>query len=303
MIKAMYKHSFFLAAYLFVAIGMSAQRLYNADGKTIGRIDGNAIYHAYNSTIFARFESDKVVEFGTGQTLNRFGSDGRIYDKNGNVCLGRLESNGQVDEGYNYNKIGTVKDGFVFDKDGNRIGRYENVSDLRAAYFFFFFKKDLATSSAPKTLSPNARITQSNQITLYDRNKRPMGVLYGKDYFLSSTKNGPKFEFKKTDEGLTILRDGKYLANVGKDNKTVYTKQGEQVYSIVDEQGNAFLPTGEQYGVIREDGQVFATKDLDMPFGIITAPDYDRHIAGLLYFVCYYGILHDYYKKISVKEE
>ena len=299
----MKKRFLFLAASLFLAIGMAAQRLYDVSGNTIGRIDGDVIYRGNYGKILARFESNRVVDVDTGQTLNRFDSNGRFYDKNGNKCLGRLESNGQVDEGYSYNKMGTVKDGFVFDRSGNRIGKYENVSDLRAAYFFFFFKKDLPASSAPKPLSPNARTTKANQITLYDRNKRPMGTLYGKDYFLSSTKNGPKIEFKKTDEGLTILRDGKYLANVGKDGKTVYTKHGEEIYSVVDEQGNAYLPTGEQYGVIREDGQVFATKDLDMPFGIIAVSDYDRHLAGLIYFVCYYGILHDYYKKIGEKKE
>lgn len=49
---------------------------------------------------------------------------------------------------------------------------------------------------------------KADRISIYDRDRRSMGQLINSERFVSSTKDGPTYEFKKTNEGLTITRNG-----------------------------------------------------------------------------------------------
>ena len=295
------KRLFVLAVILCVATAMTAQDLRDRScSKIIGRIFGNSITDVASGRTIAQFQGERVVQLSTGKTLHRITSDGKVIDESKGYSVGQIESNGRITK--NGDKVGRIENGNVYDKNENRIGMYSGVSLQQAAYFYFFLPKISAPANSGEKKEAVPSTPKADRISIYDRDRRSMGQLVNSERFVSSTKDGPTYEFKKTNEGLTITRNGEYLAHVGKDGKTVYTKHGERVYGIVDKDGNAFLESGEQYGIINKDGQVFATKTLDMPFGIITAQKYDRQIVGLIYFVCYYGILHNYYKELKKKE-
>lgn len=305
----------FVAA-LLMSTGISAQKLYSPDGRYIAKISDNEIWDASLARVVARINGERITDYG-GNTLNYIKSDGRVLDKTGSNRVGWINNGGRIVRDGHDVILGFVEDTRnVYDKSQKKMGWYEGVDPVYVAYYYFFFPgKNKAVPSAnssgsgsgsngTKQSEGNVKAAQPKVKTtnIYDRDRKLMGTLYGTDYFISSTKNGIRYDFKKTNEGLTILRQGTYLAHVGKDNKTVYTKHGEAVYGIVDENGNAYLDSGEQYGVIKKDGMVYATKSLDMPFGYVSSQDFDRHTVGLIYFVCYYGILHNYYKEVDSKK-
>lgn len=297
------KRLLLLAVAFSMALGLSAQNLYDASGgRIIGSITGNDIRDASGGYILAQFDGGRVMDYNTGRMLNRIESDGRVMDASGGRCVGRIESDGRVMDGSGGRRLGSVENGIVYGNNGKIIGKYNGISALRAAYYYFFFPKKGASPSAgknPTTKPTTPAKPQVKKTVLYDRDKHPMGTLYGSDYFISTTSNGLRWDFKKTANGMTILRGGECFGTVGKDNKTIYYKNTNKIYGYVDEKGNAFFNTGEQFGVIRNDGWVYATSGLDMPFGYIADKNFDRHTVGLLYFVCYYSVLHNYYKEIS----
>lgn len=295
-------HLILFAVSLLISTGITAQKLYSPDGRFIGRISDNEIWDASLARVVGRINGERITDIG-GNTLNYIKSDGRVMDKTGANRLGWINSNGIVKDSHDV-VLGFVENRNVYDKSHvKKMGWYEGIDMVYAAYYYFFFPEKSKTLSSGGAGS-NVKVTPSKVKTtrIYDRDRKLMGTLYGTDYFISSTKNSIRYDFIKNDKGLTILRQGTYLAHVGKDNKTVYTKHGEEVYGIVDENGNAYLASGEQYGIIKNDGMVYATKSLDMPFGYVSSQDFDHHTVGLIYFVCYYGILHNYYKEVDGKK-
>ena len=297
---------------LFMSTGIMAQALYDTNGNKIGKIADGKIWDTFNGRIVARIDGERITDGSGANILNYIRSNGRVMDKTGGNCLGYINSSGRVTDKTGVTTVGFVEGRYVYDKThGKRIGEHTNADPVYVAYFFFFFPEGQKILAAREKRSMTTKregiankVTPAKEKTtkIYNRDRNLMGTLYGNDYFISATKNGIRYDFKKTSEGLTILRQGSYLAHVGKDDKTVYVKHGEKVYGVVDENGNAYLESGEQYGVIKNDGMVYATKSLDMPFGYVGSQDFDRHTVGLLYFVCYYGILHEYYKEVDSKK-
>ena len=302
---------FLFAMAMCMAMGVMAQNLYDASGgRVIGKIYNNCIYDASGGRVIGRIDGERMMDGSGGRTLNYIQSDGRVMDGSGGYCVGHIESDGRVMDGSGGRTLGYVENGSVYDSShGRKIGQYQGVEMKYVAYYYFFFPNKKAASTSTTTAPKKPGVTtattpsgpQVKKTVIYDRDKKPLGTIYGTDYFISSSKNAIKFEFKKTNDGITILRQGQYYANIGKDNETIYAKQGTEIYARVDGKGNAFLKTGEQYGVIRDDGYVYATKSLDMPFGYVADKNFDRRMVGLMFFVCYYGVLHDYYKAVSNK--
>lgn len=295
-----------MAVALCMAMSAMAQYVYDASGsKRLGKIENNYIYDSSGGHPLVQFNGVFATDVRSGRHLHQFRNDGRVMDGSGGTCVGVIKSSGQVMDATGGNTIGYIENGYAWDKyRTKKLGKYSGVSVRDAAYFFFFYLNRSSGSSddsGPTRVVADAT-SKLPKVTIYDRDRSAMGVLFGSEYFVSNVNPDIRFDFKKTNEGMTILRKGELFATVGKDGKTVYTKKGD-VYGIVDENGNAFLANGEQYGVIKEDGKVFATPGLEMPFGIVTAWEYDRHIVGLVYFVCYYGVLHTYYKEQAKKKE
>ena len=312
------KRLFSLAVALCMATGMMAQYLYDASGgTTIGRISGNRIYDASGGNTIGRIEGERILDGSGGKTLNRIMSDGRVMDSSGGNVVGYIRSNGQVMDKTNGNTLGYVENGNVYDKShGNKIGQYRGVDAKYAAYYYFFFpgRKVSATTAkkpattATKTQAPkitNALEPQVKETILYDRDKRKLGTLYGTERYVSTIATGYIFTFNKTNDGITVNRRDKYFCNIGKDNKTIYCNQGKDVYAIVDEQGNAFNTDGKQYGKIEDDGRVIinTTKYPNYTFGYIGSKDFDRHMMGLMYFVCYFNTLLDVYEQLDKQKE
>ncbi|MBP5339993.1 MAG: hypothetical protein J6Z14_11965 [Prevotella sp.] len=302
-----------LIAALCLTMTMSAQYLYDASGgTTIGKISGNNIYDASGGTTIGRINGERIMDGSGGRTLNHIKSDGRVMDSSGGYVVGYIRSNGQVMDKTNGHTLGYVENGNVYDSShGNKIGQYRGVEAKYAAYFYFFFPNKKQTPTAakkPANTTPqkvtNALTPKPKGISLYDRDMRKMGTFWDNDRFVSTVTNGFLFTFKKTDEGIIVHDRGKYLCTLGKDNK-IYYNEGKSVYAIIDEKGNAFSEDGEQYGILREDGEVFINRngEQNIPFGHIKDKDYDRQLMGVLYFVCYYTPLIGIYEKLDKEKE
>lgn len=299
-----------LAATLFIAMAATAQNLYDASGGTIiGKIANNTIYDASGGYSIGKINGERIMDGSGGRTLNHIKSDGKVMDSSGGYVVGYIRSNGAVMDKSNGRALGYVENGNVYDSShGTKIGQYRGVDPKYVAYYYFFFpnrKSTTATTKKPANTAPqkvtDALTPRPKGVVVYDRDMRAMGTLWDADRFVSSVTNGFVFYFKKTEDGTLIQLHEKYFANVGKDNKTIYCNNGKDVYGIIDEKGNAYTTDGRMFGEILPNGDVVAhTKAKGtIPYGHVKDKDADRHMLGILYFVCYYDTLWDIYEKLD----
>ena len=308
------KRLFLLAAALCMATGMMAQYLYDASGgRTIGKISGNRIYDASGGYTIGQINGERIMDGSGGRTLNYIKSNGQVMDSSGGYTVGYIRNNGQVMDKSGGYTLGYVENGYVYDKShGTKIGQYRGVDVKYVAYYYFFFPNrkvnNAATKPTPQTTKQptpqttkvtNALDPPVKQTALYDRDKRKIGTLYGKERFVSATKGGYVFTFVKTGDGITINLRDKYFCEFR--NDTIFYNNGKSVYGVIDKQGTAFEEDGSKYGWIEDDGRIAvdSKRHPNCTLGYVTDKDFDRQTIGIMYFVCYYQTLFDIYAELD----
>ena len=292
-----------LAAICCTAV-LQAQNLYDASGGTIiGRIQGNRIYDASGGTTIGQIQGERITNGSGSQTLNQLKSNGTVTDGSGGRTVGIIKSNGQVMDGSGGRTLGYVENGNVYDSShGRKIGSYSGVDKNLVAYYYFFFpNKNSKPASKPATKPATKPTTQAKNTTpqqsgvrFFNRNKQQIGVLYGDNRYVSNS--GVEFLFKKTNEGITITRNGVYVFNVDQKGN-VFHDNGKRLFCRIDNQGNAIVESGIQYGKIADDGMLYGTPSLDYPFGYVPEVSGRKFTVALVFFVCLYNnLLHSYLK-------
>ncbi len=123
----------------FMATGVNAQVLRDADFNSIGRINGNGVVRNDKMLSIGSFDADGTVRDVTGKAVGTI-KQLEIFDTEGNR-IGYINTDGTVRDGES-NILGyiSINDGKVSNAEKQTIGFARGVRvDWIACYFFFHF--------------------------------------------------------------------------------------------------------------------------------------------------------------------
>ena len=135
----LYMTAIVLAIAGFMATGVNAQVLRDADFNSIGRINGNGVVRNDKMHSIGSFDADGTVRDVTGKAVGTI-KQLEIFDTEGNR-IGYINTDGTVRDGES-NILGyiNINDGKVSNAEKQTIGFARGVRvDWIACYFFFHF--------------------------------------------------------------------------------------------------------------------------------------------------------------------
>lgn len=135
----LYMAAIVLAIAGFMATGVNAQVLRDADFNSIGRINGNGVVRNEKMHSIGSFDADGTVRDVTGKAVGTI-KHLEIFDTEGNR-IGYINTDGTVRDGES-NILGyiSINDGKVSNAEKQTIGFARGVRvDWIACYFFFHF--------------------------------------------------------------------------------------------------------------------------------------------------------------------
>ena len=110
-----------------------SQRMYDGNGRQLGRIDGDRFYDASGAQL-GRVDGTSIYD-GFGRQLGRIDGE-RVYNASGNL-MGRFD--GERLYSASGTQMGRIDGDRIYDGTGRQIGRADGLRRMQIIIYFYFF--------------------------------------------------------------------------------------------------------------------------------------------------------------------